>query len=116
VPDTVPKVPSGLHAAAKGSLKLTGGNAFLAAAKQVDGLKPEPQRKVAILENRAYAHGEGLAAGVTLAQADAGSLALKASNLGAIGVLTVRANGAVRPKFCLNVGESGFLIVKTGVG
>jgi hypothetical protein len=110
------KVPSGLHAAAKGPLKLAGGDTFLAAAKQVDRLKPEPQREVAILENRADTHGKGLAAGIALAQADAGSLALKASNLGAIGVLTMRANGSIRPKLCLNVGKSGFLIVKTGVG
>lgn len=82
----------------------------------MNGLKPKPQREVAILENRADTHGKGLTAGIALAQADAGSLALKASNLGAIGVLTVGADGTVGPKLCLNVGKSGFLIVKTGVG
>ena len=46
MPDTVAKVPSGLHAAAKGPLKLAGGDAFLAGgAKQVDRLKPELKGK-----------------------------------------------------------------------
>ena len=68
--DTVPKVPRGFHAASKHPLKLPGADAFLAGAKQVDGLQPQVQRQVTILEDRTHAHGERLAAGVALAQAE----------------------------------------------
>jgi hypothetical protein len=41
--NAVAKMPSRLHAAPDDALKLAGGDAFLAAAKQVDGLKPKVQ-------------------------------------------------------------------------
>jgi hypothetical protein len=110
------KVPSRLHAAAEDALKLTGGDAFLGTAKQVDGLKPQPQRKVAVLENRANADCEGLTAGVALPQANAGRFALKSAELGLIRVLTMRANGTVRPKLRFNVSEGRYLIVKPCIG
>jgi hypothetical protein len=114
--DTVAEVPSRFHTTAKDALKLAGADAFLAAAKQVDGLKPKPQGEMAILENRSNADREGLPADVALAQADAGRLALKAADLGLIGVLAVRANGAIRPKLSLYVSKGGFLVVKPGIG
>jgi len=40
--DTLPKMPSGFHATAKGPLKLAGGDTFFARARQMDGLTPEP--------------------------------------------------------------------------
>lgn len=57
------KVPSRLHAAAKDALKLAGGDAFFAAGKQVDRLKPKPQGQMAILEDGADTNSELLAAG-----------------------------------------------------
>lgn len=93
--DAAPKEPRRFHAAAKDALKLARGETVLAAAKQVDSLKPKPQGKVAILENRALADRELLATGVALAQADLhdafrvfrarfGAASLKASNACAI--------------------------------
>ena len=61
--DTVSKVPSGFHAALKRPLKLAGRYAFLGRAKQMDRLKPQAQRQMAVLEDRADPHREGLAAG-----------------------------------------------------
>ena len=90
--DAVAKVPRGFHAAAERPLKLAGRDAFLARAKQVDRLKPQPQRHVAVLEDGADTHGKGLTAGVALAQAVAGGLALKPPDLGRIGVAAMRAN------------------------
>jgi hypothetical protein len=114
--DAVSKVPSGFHAATKEALKLAGGDAFLAAAKQMDGLEPQPQGKVTVLKDGANADRKRLPTGVALAQADAGRLALKPPNRGAIGVLAMRTHGSSRPKLSLNVGKSGFLIVKTQIG
>jgi hypothetical protein len=116
VTDTVPKVPSRLHTAAKKPLKLAGGDAFLAAAKQVDGLKPQPQGKVAVLKNRPDAHRKGLPTGVALAQTNPGRLALKASDFARIGVFTVRADRTIGPKLRFDVSESRFLVVKPSVG
>jgi hypothetical protein len=76
----------------------------------MDGLKPKPQGKVAVLKDSPNTDREGLPAGVALAQADAGRLALKPSDLAAIGVLTVRTHGSSEPKLCLNIGKSGLLI------
>jgi hypothetical protein len=114
-PDTVAKVPGGFHAAAKHPLKLAGRNAFLRGAQQMDGLQPQPQRQMAVLENGADPHGEGLPAGVALAQARAGSLASKAADLVA-GRLTMRANRAIRPKLAFDVLESGILVVEAIIG
>jgi len=114
-PNTVAKMPSGFHAAAQGPLKLAGGMAFLARAKQVDRLKPEPQAKVAILENGADPHGELLAAGVALAEARTGRLTSQAPDFLASG-LAMRADGAVRPKPGFDVLESGLLAMKMGGG
>lgn len=112
VADTVAKVPSRFHAALKRPLKLAGRNAFLGRAKQVDGLKPEPQRQMAVLENRTDPHRERLAAGVAFAQAGTGRLALKPPNLGGICVRTMGTDRAVRPKLRFNIVESGLLVVK----
>lgn len=112
----MPKVPSGFKAAAEHPLKLAGADAFLAAAKQVDSLKPKAEGKMAVLKDRADTDREGLAASVALAETDPGSLALKASNPAAIGVLTVRANGTVWPKLRFDVSEGRFFVVKPGVG
>ena len=66
----MPKVPRSFHATAKHPLKLPRADAFLAGAKQMDGLQPHAKRQVTILENRTLAYGKGLAAGVALVKAD----------------------------------------------
>ena len=70
------------------------------------------QREVAILENRADPHGEGLAAGVALPQAWAAALASQAADPLVIAIAAMGANRAFRPQMGLDVGKSCFLIVK----
>jgi hypothetical protein len=125
--DAVPKVPRGFHTAAEHPLKLARRNAFLRRAKQMDGLKPHAQGKVAILKNRALAHGKGRAtAGVALAQADLDNAfgvllaglrphTCQAPNL-LRGRAAMRAGRAFRPDLAFDVIESGFLAKEPGVG
>ena len=100
-PDAMVKEPSGFHAAIEHPLNLPGRNAFVGAAKQVDDLQPQMQRKVAVLKQRAHAHREGLLAGVALVQPWTGRLAVQTAN--ARRFSAVRAYGAIRPKPRLNV-------------
>ena len=58
----------------KRAVKLVAGDALLAAGQQIDGLQPQVQRDVALLEDGADLHAELLAAGVALVEADAGAL------------------------------------------
>jgi hypothetical protein len=120
-PDAMAEVPCGFHAAAEHPLKLAGADAFLAGAQQMDGLQPEPQGQVAVLENGADSHGEGLAAGVALAQPRPSGLAAQASDFCLIDVAAMRANGTIGPKFAFDILESGVLVMeavirKDGVG
>src|SRR4051812_20175613 len=102
-------MPSGFHAAAERSLKLAGRNAFLGRAKQMDRLKPEPQRQMAILENRANPNREWLAAGIALAETGARGFALKPPDLAGIGIAAMRASQAIGPKLGFDVIESVLL-------
>ena len=110
--NAVAQMPSRFHAAAERPLKLAGGDAFLGRAKQMDGLKPEPKRKLAVLENRSHANRERLPAGVALAQAKAGGLAGQAADLGRIRVGAMGARRTIRPKLSFNIFKGGFLVVK----
>jgi len=125
--DAVAEVPCGFHAAAEHPLKLAGRYALLRRAKQVDGLQPHLQGKVAILENRALAHGKGGAtAGVALAQSDLhdafwvllaglGAHALQPSDLIAE-CSAMRAYRASRPNLRFDILESGFFAEKPRIG
>jgi hypothetical protein len=112
----VPKVPSGFHAATEDALKLARADAFLAGAHEVDGLKPEPEREFAFLENGAHPDRKRLPAGVAFPQPGPGSLAGKTSDLGLIGVLAVRTDRARRPKLVFYVLESRIFVVEAIFG
>lgn len=106
------QMPRGFQPATERALKLAGRKAFLAGAEQMDGLKPQPQRKVAILENRSDAHRERLPASVALAQARTGRLALQAADLGRVRIPAMGARRASRPKLGLDVGEGRVFVVE----
>jgi hypothetical protein len=114
--DAVAKVPSGFHAATEHPLKLAGRHAFLAGAQQMDGLQPQPQRQMAILENGADPHGERLPAGVAFAQARPGGLASEAADALLINVAAMRANRTIRPKLAFDIFERGVLAVEAVIG
>ena len=114
-PDAMPKVPSGFHAAAQGPLKLAGADAFLAGTHEMDRLKPQAKREVAILENGVDPDGEWLAARVALAEARTGGFAVQSADLVA-GSLAMGAHRTGGPKPRLDVGEGGFLAMKLGGG
>jgi hypothetical protein len=67
---------------------------------------------MAFLEDAADPHREGLSAGVTLTQARAATFTGEAADSLVVMVPAVGADGAVRPKVGLDIGESGFLVVK----
>src|SRR5205085_7980728 len=97
--------PCGFHAALESALDLPGAHSLLAGADQLDRLQPQPQREVAILENRADPHGKGLATGVALAKPGAARLALKPADPIRVNVAAMRANRPVRPQFRLYIRE-----------
>lgn len=99
--NAMPQKPRGFHAAIEHPLNLPRRNAFFGTAKQVDDLKPQVKRQVAIFEQRAHADREGLLAGVALVQPRAGRLAVQATN--ALGFRAMRTHRAVRPKPCLDI-------------
>lgn len=104
--------PGSFHAAPKHPLNLSGRDALLAGAEQVNDLKPQVQRQVTILEDRPDPHREGLLAGVAFEQSRTGRLAVQAANTGSFA--TARAYRAVRPQVSLNVGESGGFTLEMG--
>lgn len=108
--DTMGQVPSGFHAGLEHPLDLPGAHALLARAHEVDHLKPEVQRQVAILKDRAHADGKRLAAGVALAKADP-ALTSQPSNV-FFGRAAMRADRTLRPQRRLNMGESRFFVVE----
>lgn len=112
MPDTMAKMPCGFHAAAEHPLKLASRYAFLAGTHQVDGLQPEPQRQMAVLENGPDADGEWLPASVALAETGPSGFAVEPADLAFIDVAAMRANGTVRPEFSFDVSERGFFIMK----
>ena len=75
--DAVHQEPSGFHAAIERALNLPGTDALLAGGDELDRLQPQMQREMAVLENGADPHREGLPAGVTLAQAGPATLAVR---------------------------------------
>ena len=86
--------PRRLEGAAKGAVKLVGANALLAAAHEMGGLKPQVQRQAALLEDRALADGELLAAVVALPEAiDGLALGIALGGLGGLDGQSAHALG-----------------------
>jgi hypothetical protein len=113
--------PRGFQAAAKHALKLAGRNALLAGAHQMDGLKPQAKREVAVLKNGTHPHRKRLPAGVALAQARTSGFAGQATNLARIGIAAMRASRTGRPKLRFDVFKSRCFVVepvcgKDGIG
>ena len=112
--DTVRHEPSGFQGDAKGPVQLVAANALFAGAHQVDRLQPDVHGNVAGLEKGADLYGEGLATLVALVRADPGGLA---THLGhALALATLRASRSMWPNPRLNIGVSGFFVVKLGAG
>lgn len=111
-PDTMAEVPRGLEAATEHALKLAGADAFLGRAEQVDRLKPQIEREMAVLKDRSDPHGELFAAAVALPKADLGhAFWVLLAGLGAdafqtakaLGLTAMRTDRAVRPKLLFHV-------------
>lgn len=112
--DAMAEEPCGLHGTLQHPLDLTGTDAFLGCAEQVDDLKPQMQRQVRGFKDRTDANRKRLFAGVALAQAKPRGLAVQASD--AIRLATVRADRTVGPQARFDVGEcSGFGLELRGV-
>jgi hypothetical protein len=109
--DAMSEEPRGLQAALEGALELAGADALLRRAEQIDRLEPHPHRDVAGLEHGADLDGEGLATGVTLAEAETVSLAPQPTDLFA-GRAAVRTDWAIGPQSRFDVFVSGFFAVK----
>jgi hypothetical protein len=104
--------PCGFHAAIEGPLNLASADAFLARANELNGLKPQMQRKVAILKNATYADSERLPTGVAFPQSRTAAFAIQATDPSMIGIATMRANWPVWPQISLDIGESGIFVVE----
>ena len=103
--DTVGQEPRGFHGALQHPLDLTGADALLAGAHQMNDLQPQMQGQVRGLEYGALAHGELAFAGIALAQADPGGFAVQAGD--ALALAAVRAERTIRPQARFDVLESG---------
>ena len=110
--NTMRHEPCGFQGHAKNAVKLVRANALLGRAKKVDRLKPDAHRNMAGLKDSPDFDGEGLAAFIALADADARRFA--AHQLDALGV-SIAAMGAgrtIRPNARFDIGVSGFLVME----
>ncbi len=78
----------------------------------MDRRQPVPHGDVARLEDGPDLHGEGLAAGVALVEADPVGLALERAGL--VHNATMRADAAIRPDPSLNIGIGGGFVIEVG--
>ena len=102
--------PAGFEIDAKGAAELVCRETFLARRHQMRGLKPNVHRYMAFLKDRADLHGERLAAGPALIDADPRALALE---LGAVVYdAALRADAPVGPHDRLDEGIGSFFIAE----
>ena len=104
-------VPRCFHMHAQGSAKLVCADAFLGRAQQIHGLKPDVQRRVAVLEDGADLDGEGLAAGVALIEADPRRFALELPAV--LDNATMWTRASICPNDGLDPLVGGFFVVET---
>jgi hypothetical protein len=102
--------PSGLESYPKGSMKLVGAKALLGSGKQIDGLKPEAHRNMAIFKDGSNLDGKLFAADIAFIEANPSSLAAHFAD--SLFAPTMRANRAIGPYPGLNKGIGGFFILK----
>jgi hypothetical protein len=117
----VSKKPRCFHTARKHPLNLTGRDALLARAHEIENLKPKVQRKMGVLKDSSLPDGELAFALIASMKAKASGLAFHLANALRIRVPAMRAYRAVRPKLALDICKgSGFVIeagiVKSGFG
>jgi hypothetical protein len=74
------------------------------------------QRKVAVFEDAADAHGKGFAAGVALAQTRTAGLSSQPTDAFLVAISAVRARRTFRPQVRLDKRESGFLVMEMSGG
>ena len=70
------------------------------------------QREMAVFEDPADPNGEGLAAGVTLAQARTARFSRQATDSLVVAIAAMGANRTFRPKMGFDVGKSGLFVVE----
>jgi hypothetical protein len=108
--DAVAKEPRGFQPTAKSALQLAGADAFLAAAHEVHGLQPDPQRHVAGFENGPHADGKRFLTGIALVQARTGGFAVQLAN--ALGPFAVKAYRTMGPQFGFDIRKGGVFVVE----
>lgn len=106
--------PGGLHTAFKGPLDLPGREALLGRVHEVDDLEPDMQGHMAGLEDGPHTDGERLPTGVALPKPR--PIALPIQPTGPVHRAALWTNGAIRPEFRLDVGESGGFALELGGG
>jgi hypothetical protein len=114
--NTVSHEPSGFHSNAKRALELARADAFLGRTHQVDRLKPQTQRRVAVLENGADFDRKLFETLIALAKSCASCLAIQGTNLCAVAITAMRAHWTRWPKKRLHMSvSSGFVLKMRGV-
>jgi len=111
--DAMRHEPCSFQSDAQSPRKLIAGNALLAGAEKVHGLKPQIHRDVAVLKDGPDLHGELLAALVALPKPNAGRFTAHLTD--PLDAAAVRANRTVRPYAGLNPRDSdGFGLQNSG--
>jgi len=110
VTDSVSHEPSALERDAQGSMKLICTYTLLRSGHEIDGLKPEPQRNVAIFKDRSHLNRERLAADIALVGSNSGAIAVHFAD--SFLASTMRADGAIRPQSRLDNFISSVFIVE----
>jgi hypothetical protein len=110
--DAMPEEPCRFETTPEGTVKLAGGDTFLAAAHHIDRLKPDIQRDMARFENGPHPHRERFAASAALQKAGARALTFQPGRLA--DRTAMGADRAVWPNPAFDVGDSGGFVAELG--
>jgi hypothetical protein len=102
--------PSGLESDAQGPVNLIRAYTFFRSSHEIHGLKPVPQRNMAILENGPHSHSKRLPAGIALVQSIPSSLAVELAYADFLSAMW--ANRAIGPQFRLHEIKGGLFIIE----